>query len=318
MAGHKPLVSIGMPVYNGAHYIREALDSLLAQDYPNFELIISDNASTDETQEICQGYAARDARISYHRAEQNMGAVWNYNRVFELSRGEFFMWSAHDDTRAPTYVSRCLDCLMSNQEAVLCHTQIGIIDENSQLLRVYDTPLAAPFLCPRKRLRALLTHLYWTYVTYGLIRVEAARKTRLLQNYYGTDGGFVIELALYGQILQIPEVLFRYRIGSQELALNQYVARTIAKLDPSNRYRRIRFLRVVLGMHHARSILRAPLPLPSRVVLLGDLIRYYGWHPETVNEFRRLAAVVLGQRRTQLLIRWIRPVWRRLRPRNMG
>ncbi|MEM4134638.1 MAG: glycosyltransferase, partial [Candidatus Micrarchaeia archaeon] len=79
-----PLVSIGMPVYNGERFIRQALDSLLAQDYENFELIISDNASEDKTPEICLEYAARDKRIRYYRNEKNMGAAWNFKRVFDL------------------------------------------------------------------------------------------------------------------------------------------------------------------------------------------------------------------------------------------
>lgn len=92
----KPLVSIGMPVYNGEKYIRQALDSLLAQDYGHFELIISDNASTDGTPEICREYAARDSRIAYYRNQENMGAAWNFKRVLDLAAGEYFMWLPHD------------------------------------------------------------------------------------------------------------------------------------------------------------------------------------------------------------------------------
>src|SRR3989442_1198286 len=102
MIDNKPLVSIGLPIYNGERYLRQALDSLLSQAYENFELIVSDNASDDATPEICAAYAARDARIKYFRAPTNMGAVWNFNRVFELAGGEFFMWAAHDDLWHPS------------------------------------------------------------------------------------------------------------------------------------------------------------------------------------------------------------------------
>src|SRR6266508_180906 len=97
MEREAPLVSIGMPVFNGQRFIRQALDSLLSMDYPNFELIISDNASTDGTAEICQDYAARDRRIRFYRNAKNEGAFGNFARVLALARGNYFMWAAHDD-----------------------------------------------------------------------------------------------------------------------------------------------------------------------------------------------------------------------------
>ncbi|MEO1673070.1 MAG: glycosyltransferase, partial [Cyanobacteria bacterium J06631_2] len=87
MNKNNPLVSIGMPVYNGANFIREALDSILSQTFDNFELVICDNASIDETEKICREYASKDSRIHYHRSQQNLGATWNFNRVFELASG---------------------------------------------------------------------------------------------------------------------------------------------------------------------------------------------------------------------------------------
>lgn len=119
MADRKSLVSIGMPVYNGERYIVEALDSLLAQDYENFELIISDNASTDRTQGICLEYTSRDKRIRYYRNETNMGALWNFNRVFELSSGEYFMWASHDDLWRPHFISELVGLLEATPSAVL-------------------------------------------------------------------------------------------------------------------------------------------------------------------------------------------------------
>ena len=95
--GSLPLVSIGLPVYNGDTSLRAALDCLLAQDYPNIELIISDNASTDTTPKICEEYSQNENRIKYFRSKENHGAIWNFNRVFELSAGKYFMWAAYDD-----------------------------------------------------------------------------------------------------------------------------------------------------------------------------------------------------------------------------
>jgi len=99
-----PLVSIGMPVYNGARYIREALDSLLGQTFTDFELIISDNASTDSTEAICREYAAKDQRIRYIRQSHNLGASGNFKFVLDQALGEYFMWAAHDDKWSSNYL----------------------------------------------------------------------------------------------------------------------------------------------------------------------------------------------------------------------
>src|SRR4051812_44240337 len=104
MTEHTPLVSIGLPVYNGEKYIAEAIESLLSQDYTNIEIIISDNASTDNTPQICQQYQHKNPRIRYFRNDTNIGASNNFNRTFELSKGEFFMWAAYDDLRDQTYI----------------------------------------------------------------------------------------------------------------------------------------------------------------------------------------------------------------------
>src|SRR5260370_28648948 len=118
-----------MPLYNSERYLAEALDSLLAQDHRDFELIMSDNGPSDAPESICRDYAAHDTRIRYHRTEDNLGAVWNFNRVFELAKGDYFMWAAHDDVRAPGCVSRSLAALEARPDAVLCCTGVSFIDE---------------------------------------------------------------------------------------------------------------------------------------------------------------------------------------------
>jgi glycosyltransferase involved in cell wall biosynthesis len=114
-----PLVSIGLPTYNGARTLRRAVESALAQDYPDLELVISDNASTDQTPSVCEEYAARDARVRYIRQERNLGAAENFRRALAASRGEFFMWLADDDWLDPDYVSRCVGYLREHPDCRL-------------------------------------------------------------------------------------------------------------------------------------------------------------------------------------------------------
>jgi glycosyltransferase involved in cell wall biosynthesis len=115
-----PRVSIGLPVYNGERFLKDALDSILSQTYRDFELIISDNASSDHTEEICRRYAARDERVRYYRYDNNVGAARNFNRVFQLSRGEYFKWAAHDDICSPGFLQRCVKILDSDTAVVVC------------------------------------------------------------------------------------------------------------------------------------------------------------------------------------------------------
>src|SRR5882762_1549884 len=117
-----PRISIGLPVYNGENFITDALESILGQTYTDFELIISDNASTDRTEALCKSYAARDPRIRYWRNAENLGAARNFNRVFELSSGEYFKWTAHDDVLAPDYLEKCIEASDRDPSVVLVYT----------------------------------------------------------------------------------------------------------------------------------------------------------------------------------------------------
>lgn len=127
-------ISIGMPVYNGAKYIREALDSLLMQTFSDFELVISDNASTDDTKAICEMYALKDPRIKYWRTASNKGASMNFQFVLEQAKGEFFMWAAADDRWDCDWVER-LYTQVKNKKQTACIGNVILMDENSSPLR---------------------------------------------------------------------------------------------------------------------------------------------------------------------------------------
>jgi glycosyltransferase involved in cell wall biosynthesis len=218
-------VSIGMPVYNGEHYVGQAIDSLLRQTFTDFELIISDNASTDGTQAICREFAARDARIRYHRHDRNRGAAANYNGVFQLSTGEYFKWAAHDDMCAPSYLAECAGVLDSNPSVVLCYPRARIIDETGRPTADYDDGLQCLSHRPSGRLRGyfLIQHVF--HPVFGLIRRDVLARTPLIANYVGSDLVLLAHLALAGQIYEIPERLFLRREHpdrSGHLPIRQY------------------------------------------------------------------------------------------------
>jgi glycosyltransferase involved in cell wall biosynthesis len=208
------LVSVGVPVYNGARYLRETLDSLLAQTYPDYEIIISDNASGDETEAICRAYAARDPRVRYHRSEQNKGPFWNYKRVYELARGEYFMWNAHDDLRDPRCLSLCVEAFRRNPNAVMCCMDMTVIDENGRELpdlpiyRVYHPTGATLYERLRNIARSRIGADYYALFKTAIIPSTRFGKIRV----WGGDTVFTAEVCMLGDVIAVPEKLFYYRL----------------------------------------------------------------------------------------------------------
>lgn len=212
-----------MPVYNAERYLEAALESLLAQTFTDFELIISDNASTDATAEICRRYTGRDARIRYERQRQNRGANWNFNRVVELARGELFKWAAYDDLCEPTFIERCVAALDADPGIVAAHTRTIEIGPTGRLLHRPDAPADRPHnpagppalaASPRADLRfrdVLLNH-GWGVRSFGVIRTEPLRRTGLYQPAYGWEKIIMAELALVGRFHLVDEPLFQQRV----------------------------------------------------------------------------------------------------------
>ena len=133
----KHLLSIGMPVYNGEKYLIQALDSLLTQSFKDFELIISDNASTDNTAEICKRYLEKDNRIKYYRNKVNIGWAANFNNLINYATAPYFMWAAYDDMWEPSYISKLINIMESDKSIALAFSVIDSIDEDGKQIRVY-------------------------------------------------------------------------------------------------------------------------------------------------------------------------------------
>jgi glycosyltransferase involved in cell wall biosynthesis len=205
-----PSLTIGLPVYNGEHFLAEALDSLLAQTYQDFELIISDNASTDRTAEICQEYVARDARIRYVRQSVNVGAAPNHNALVLLARGRYFKWASHDDLYAPTLLQRCIEVLESDPGPVLVHSWDAVIDERGRVVRSEPYSFDTNNPRPSARLRTLL-YVPTGNDIYGVIRTEVLSRVNPHGSYYNADRTFVASLCLQGPFRQVPEVLYLRR-----------------------------------------------------------------------------------------------------------
>jgi glycosyltransferase involved in cell wall biosynthesis len=202
-----PRVSIGVPVYNGEAFLEQTLDGLLAQSFSDFEILISDNGSTDRTQEICRAYAGRDPRIRYYRHEQNRGAAWNHNNLVEHARGELFKWNSADDVCAPEFLSRCVAALDHDPAAVLACANVLEIDEAGDALRDRPIPseVAEPLAVKRFARHVQLDHL--CIHVYGVMRASALRQTDLIGSYTDSDRVLLAHLALLGRFVIVPDTL---------------------------------------------------------------------------------------------------------------
>lgn len=207
-----PKISLGMPVFNGENYIEPAICSILDQTYSDFELIISDNASQDRTEEICRHYSEKDSRLRYYRNDSNVGAARNFNRTVELAKGEFFKWAAHDDTLAPEYLKICLDVLEGDESLILCFPKTIIVDHCGDMVSKYEVNMKnISSGRPEARFRDLVLINHWGIEIFGLIRKSVLDATKLLASFPGSDRTFMAELGLVGRFYEIPEYLFYSR-----------------------------------------------------------------------------------------------------------
>ena len=206
-----PRVSVSLPVFNGERYLAQAIGSILDQTYRDFELIISDNASTDRTEELCRSFEARDRRIRYVRQPRNIGASPNFNICYELASGEYFKWAAHDDYLEPEYLAQCVEALDANPDAVLCQSLVRLIDDHDRLIEIHR-PIEPAAASPRPsdRFAARIRNPRCLDI-WGLIRTKALRDSVLIGSYIGMDRALLLELALRGRFVLIDRPLFTNR-----------------------------------------------------------------------------------------------------------
>jgi glycosyltransferase involved in cell wall biosynthesis len=278
-----PRVSIGMPVFNGEPFIEQAIDSILAQSFEAFELVVVDNHSTDRTYEICQAYAARDPRVRCVRHRQNYGHVHNFNAAFRLSWGRYFKWAACDDILAPDFLVRTVEVLDRDPSVVLAYPDMPKIDQHGRAVDVryrgFDLEVLELTTSPdaAERFSATMHNFWYTDHLYGLIRSDALARTRLHARHFIGDHILLAELSLYGRFRRVPEPLLflRRHTGQTSKAPSARQRLTVVGGAPSG---------VTSGLAiawqypnrlylHASAVQRAPLPRATRVRCYLGLIR---------------------------------------------
>ena len=260
-----PLVTVGMPVRNCERHIAQAIESVLAQSVGDFELIVSDNASTDATPAIVQRYMERDARIRYQRFEVNQGATANWNVVALAARGPYFKWLSGSDEMAPDLLEKCLLVLLTRPDVVLAFGRTRWFDVDGRSLELCDKDFAVLADSPAKRFGQVARNLSINnQINAGVIRVDALRQTRLLRNFPTDDLVLMAELALIGKIVLLPCELFRRRTGAEFSTPNRSALQIALHCNPQAS-RPIQFLAMKRQAARYAACWRAPLPLGERL-----------------------------------------------------
>ena len=272
---------MGLAVYNGENFLADALRSLVEQDYRDIEILIGDNASTDDTLAICTRFAERDARIRLLRSDENRGLSWNHNRLLPEARGEYFKWAAHDDRYLPSFVSACVDVLDRHRDVVLCYTNTVDIDAEDEFMKAWPATNRASSTDPVDRFRDVLMNERQCFPIYGVMRTEIVRSTVLMGNYAGSDHPLLAELALRGRFVEIPEALFEHREHAERSITAYPNPRDRVVLYRPTEAGKVTFPRWSMAFGYVKVIVRSSLPFGSKaraLVSLGPWARMW-WRP---------------------------------------
>jgi glycosyltransferase involved in cell wall biosynthesis len=265
-----PLVSVGMPIYNEERFLDSSLTSLRQQDYPNLEIVISDNASTDRTVEICERHAAEDARIRIERSTENRGVNANFERSLEMAQGQYFMWAAGHDLWTPNLISECVELLEANPGACIAFGSSRWIGPDNEPLPRSSGWTDTRGLSPIARLFTI----FWgnMHPVVGLIRTTQLRACLPLVNVTGGDLVLLADLALRGDFLHAPSVLWSRREFRVELSyeekLKRYASATVG-ISKTRMQQMFPLLQLPVAL--VRVVRRSQLPRIDKLAVLAAL-----------------------------------------------
>jgi glycosyltransferase involved in cell wall biosynthesis len=286
-------VSIGLAVYNGERHLAAAIDSILAQTFTDFELIISDNASTDATQDIARRAADGDPRIRYYRNATNIGGANNEYRTFELSRGKYFRLAADDDLCAPRLIEACVEVLERRPDVVLCYSHTIEIDENGDETGRVELDRGTAET-PSARLSELAFRNHRCEPTYGLMRADVIRSTGLQHNYTDSDRVWLCQLAMRGRFAVVEQPLFfkRYHARNEYLDWRARMAWFVP-----GREQRIAVPNWLALFDHVRTIVTAPITTAERMRCAAVIARWAITYARSL--FKDVAVSILGLARVR-------------------
>ena len=271
----QPRLTVGLPVYNGERYVAEALDSLLGQSFTDFELIISDNASTDATAEICRRYAASDPRVRYVRQPRNIGCNPNHNFLVGQARGEYFKWGAHDDLYGPDLLARCVAALDKYPDVVLSSVDKAVIDEAGTVVEECEYTLDTGSRDVTERFRSLVV-TDGADDEYGVIRTHVLRSVRPKDGYHHSSRPFIAEIAFRGRFHQVREQLYFRRDHPSRGDRNATIPALCTNLDPRRAGQGTTRLVAEYAYRYFEAVARAPISPTEKLACYRILLSHLG------------------------------------------
>jgi glycosyltransferase involved in cell wall biosynthesis len=273
-------VTVGMPVFNGERFVAQAIDSALSQTFTDIELLISDNASTDGTADICRGYAVRDCRVRYIRQESNLGPFNNLKYVTDHASSPFLVWLAHDDVLDAAYIEECHEVLTKNGRTVLVTSDFRIIDEAGELIKTERLAGIRESIPWEQRSTEffkypILSNVFYCF--YGMVRTNVCRSVfeQLREPQYMSQIELPVlaRLAAAGEIFSFPRVLRDYRRVSTSLYHSE-----LNSISEKTRIERIfvtttRAVKLILDQ--IAVMLGSSMSWRTKTRIVGRLIRYY-------------------------------------------
>ena len=288
-----PLVSVGLPVFNGERFLPASLASLMAQTFTDFELVISDNASTDRTPEICQDLARSDSRVRYFRQRVNIGAPANWNFVAREARGRFFKWCSDSDVCLPPFLESCSAQLLKQPQVVLCAGKTGYVDVNDNAVKMPENDIESLELRPSERFRHICLKLCLNNTQYGLIRRAALMQTRLDRPYPHGDLVLMAELAMLGKFVVLPETLLLRRVSPENWTGMMSTEQVDSLIWPGAKPRHPALI-IRRHLDYVRSALTSPVQFSERFRAAAFALRFAYWRKGDIA--RDLRETVRGAR----------------------
>lgn len=274
-----PRLSIGLPVYNGENYVAESLEALLGQSFTDYELIISDNASTDSTGDICRHYEKQDSRVRYFRQPRNVGMAPNVNFIVHQARGELYKEASHDDLYASNLLESCVDALDEYPQVVLAHSWTAKVDGSGNVTEAYEYPLTTATPRAPERFRSMLFDSGGDD-DYGVMRMNVRRRIALMGSHHHADRTITTEIALYGPFYQVPDWLYFRREHPGQNG-HAPMRRRCANMDPRRanpwRHPAARLYGEYIWAY-VSAIRRAPLSVADRRECYRHLMQWMASH----------------------------------------
>lgn len=267
----QPLVTVGMPVYNEEEFLAQSIESILAQDYNNFELIIVDNASEDGTAGICAEYARQDRRISFHRNKKNIGQ-YSGSKILELSSGVYHLWAAGHDLWHTNFISTLVEEMEKDSSILLCYPKSFFIDTENNIVGLIPAEIDTRGLPTIERFRKAIWDIHVGSMVYGLFRSNILKdKLWKERSVIGVDHIQVADLNILGAMAFIDKPLFFMRLKRTKATAEECWKHQIQMLQLNNKYENI-IPWTIHAFEHTKIVMESTL-LPDEKELLLEEVR---------------------------------------------